>query len=377
MSETEINHHSQPLHVELNQPESEVVNIDEDQGLPVANPSTRSETQHKAAETTLTVASAPPVVSKPRFNASPIPTKLLIADLKAHPLNALIYGSEDEDPNLVESIRKNGIQETPAVTPDGIIVSGHRRIRAASVLGLKEIDVIVKPFSDDAELELALIECNRQRVKSNETVAREAKRLLEIETELAKKRQISGSRKEAQAQQKKGAARDIVGATLGISGLTVDKAITTVEEIDRLRAEGKNEDAADVEAALAKSVHSGHAKAIAKRGGKSSTKLGKAKAKKAAPSAVPPASVPQSAPPKPPQEAASKHEKENEWSSPYGTCESPEVTTHGAAIGAMNAVVLYLENLDQRKLKDGQIEEWRETADAFANALKDAGLQAS
>src|SRR5262249_23190706 len=131
-----------------------------------------------------------------------------IDDLQPHPLNAQVYGDEGPDPELVESIRQYGIIE-PLQVCERVIISGHRRWRAAAKAGLREVPVYTlglasrleefgRPETKLAEqllLEQHLLESNRQRKKTTEQLAREAKELLRIETALASARQQQGKKK--------------------------------------------------------------------------------------------------------------------------------------------------------------------------------------
>jgi ParB family chromosome partitioning protein len=71
---------------------------------------------------------------------------------------------------LSDSIREHGIISPPIVeeTGDGnyMIVMGERRIRAARAAGLTEAPVLVRAYSEDKRMEVALIE-NIQRVDLN------------------------------------------------------------------------------------------------------------------------------------------------------------------------------------------------------------------
>lgn len=95
--------------------------------------------------------------------------------LKRHPINEKIYGVESVDPNLKESIRTGGIIEEVQVTPEYVIISGHRRTAAAIELGLESIPVRLRYDLDSPEkVEWALIEANRtQRDKTLEQKIRE------------------------------------------------------------------------------------------------------------------------------------------------------------------------------------------------------------
>lgn len=71
--------------------------------------------------------------------------------------------------DLVDSIREKGVIEPLIVRPKGIkyeIVVGERRYRAAQQAGLREVPCLVREYSDDEMLEVALIE-NLQREDLN------------------------------------------------------------------------------------------------------------------------------------------------------------------------------------------------------------------
>jgi len=95
--------------------------------------------------------------------------------LKRHPINEKIYGIESVDKNLMESIRTGGIIEEIQVTPEYVIISGHRRTAAALELGLESVPVRLRYDLDSPEkVEWALIEANRtQRDKTLEQKIRE------------------------------------------------------------------------------------------------------------------------------------------------------------------------------------------------------------
>ncbi|MFA5000242.1 MAG: ParB/RepB/Spo0J family partition protein [Patescibacteria group bacterium] len=71
--------------------------------------------------------------------------------------------------DLAESIREHGIIQPLVVTRKGEgfeLIAGERRLRAAALVGLKEIPVIVREEKEQKKLELALIE-NLQREDLN------------------------------------------------------------------------------------------------------------------------------------------------------------------------------------------------------------------
>lgn len=82
---------------------------------------------------------------------------------KNHPFKIL---NNEEMKRMIESIRKVGAI-TPALArplPDGgyELISGHRRLAACQVLGLKTMPVIVREMSDD-EAVIAMVDANLQR----------------------------------------------------------------------------------------------------------------------------------------------------------------------------------------------------------------------
>ena len=102
-------------------------------------------------------------------------------ELKTHPLNMRIYGHEKPDPDLVKSITEKGILEPLRILKDGTIISGHRRYRAALVCDpVPKVPCVVVSFKDKLEEQEALIEFNRQRVKTFTQLMREADELERI-----------------------------------------------------------------------------------------------------------------------------------------------------------------------------------------------------
>ena len=80
-----------------------------------------------------------------------------------HPFKVL----DDERMNqLVDSIRENGILNPVIVRPDlngdYEMISGHRRLHAAGIVGLQKIPAIVKEMSDDEAI-IKMVDANIQR----------------------------------------------------------------------------------------------------------------------------------------------------------------------------------------------------------------------
>lgn len=185
--------------------------------------------------------------------------RMKVSDLRPHPKNEEIYGHNERISDLVEKIKRSGQIHTLVVTSKGTVLAGHRRLRACKELGIEEVDVEVVDF-DTPEQEIEyLIDNNATREKSEILRAREAQELKKVEMILAKKRQSdNGGDKKSEkhksdvpklahancAETQKGKARDKVAKTLGYkSGQEADRAITTLNKIDELRKEGRDEDA--------------------------------------------------------------------------------------------------------------------------------------
>ena len=80
-----------------------------------------------------------------------------------HPFKVL---DDDKMETLVDSIRKNGILNPVIVRPDQTgdyeMISGHRRLRAAGIVGLVKIPAIVKEMTDDEAI-IKMVDANIQR----------------------------------------------------------------------------------------------------------------------------------------------------------------------------------------------------------------------
>lgn len=79
------------------------------------------------------------------------------------------YFDEDELNELAKSIKEHGLLQPIVVTPRGgkyQVVAGERRLRAAKIAGLSEIQAIVRTLSAQHQLELSIVE-NVQRADLN------------------------------------------------------------------------------------------------------------------------------------------------------------------------------------------------------------------
>ena len=108
-----------------------------------------------------------------------------VKSIRPSPENAELYRPVDPaDPEIVAlafSIKRYGVQQHLIVTPDGYILSGHRRFAAAKLAGLKTVpcqySAIRRKINGNNGINpqfiVALREANRQRIKSFDEKLRE------------------------------------------------------------------------------------------------------------------------------------------------------------------------------------------------------------
>jgi ParB-like chromosome segregation protein Spo0J len=194
--------------------------------------------------------------------------------LKNHPLNIKLYKGSPPTPDFVASVKAHGILTPLLVTVDDVVISGHDRKNAARMAGLKEVPVVVlRDVTSPLDLEELLIVSNRQKQKDNETLAREAARLTEIETERAAERQKQNLKKGressvvAQAPQREtgesGKTRTKVAEALGVGEKKAGQLTETGRELEKAEAAGDEAKVADIKKGLEKSVAAGHKAATA------------------------------------------------------------------------------------------------------------------
>ena len=125
--------------------------------------------------------------------------------LKENPLSRAIYGDEADVDDLAKSLKETG-QLTPLlIKPDGTILSGHRRYRAARKAGLITLNVEVRTPRDKAEEELIIISANKQREKTASQRLKEIERLRALFEQEGRERILETGAKanEARAQEKR------------------------------------------------------------------------------------------------------------------------------------------------------------------------------
>jgi len=161
-----------------------------------------------------------------------------LSELRWHPRQDSNFHPLDEADidRLAEDMRRNG-QRTPIeVTPDGRVIDGHQRWRAARKLGWATVTVVVRHdlAGDEAAIERRMIEANlnRRQLDVLDRV-RLARRMLEIDE---KKR--PGGLSQCDEQD----LRDRVGEALGMSGRNVQRYLNILiapMEVQRAHSGGK------------------------------------------------------------------------------------------------------------------------------------------
>lgn len=101
------------------------------------------------------------VASTPESDITLIP----VAEIRSNPYQPRKHFDQVALEELAESIKEHGILE-PIIVKKGIkgydLVAGERRTKAAGIAGLEKIPAIIKDFTDEAMMEIALLE-NIQR----------------------------------------------------------------------------------------------------------------------------------------------------------------------------------------------------------------------
>ena len=154
---------------------------------------------------------------------------------EGHPFRVV---DDEEMQKTVESVKQYGVL-TPAIArpdPDGgyEIISGHRRMRACELAGIKTLPVIVRDMDDDTAI-IFMVDANLQRehiLPSERAFAYRMK--LEAIKHQGAKRDI-GSQETSRQVVGKLEAADIIGRDTGESGRQVQRFIRLTELIPEIR----------------------------------------------------------------------------------------------------------------------------------------------
>lgn len=152
-----------------------------------------------------------------------------IRPFKDHPFKVL---DDEKMQDLVESIRANGILSPVLIRPVGNdryeMVSGHRRMHAAQVLGLERIPAIIREMADD-EATVKMVDSNIQREE-----------LLPSEKAFAYKMKMDAMRRQGERQDLTSRqigeklSSDELGESVGMSGRQIQRFIRLTELLPEL-----------------------------------------------------------------------------------------------------------------------------------------------
>lgn len=166
--------------------------------------------------------------------------------LYPHPINADIYGSNEDVSDLVELIELSNEVRPLIVTATGKIISGHRRWRATGLLGWEQVPVEVKEFaSAEAELWTLLAE-NAHRRKTSEQQIREgihweplikAQKAQNSLSNLKQNQELISERDNCHTRQKGRSSSRIASLVGCSSGRTYDRGAMVVKAADALKTE--------------------------------------------------------------------------------------------------------------------------------------------
>jgi ParB family chromosome partitioning protein len=122
--------------------------------------------------------------------------KAKLSQIRVNPVHDQIY-TTNEIGDLVESMEKNGLLEPILVTPEKVIISGHRRYLAAKFLGWEEIEIIIRDISEE-DMEYTIVSSNQHRQKKSVEVLNEIQRLYQNYTRSKDRQQDYQQQKEVQ-----------------------------------------------------------------------------------------------------------------------------------------------------------------------------------
>jgi hypothetical protein len=162
-------------------------------------------------------------------------------ELRPHALNLQLYGpptanSAYQDMRL--DMKRRGYDETEPlmIAPDDRVLRGCTRHAAARSVGLAEVPCVVfypsSPETAELEFERELIRGNSYRTKTEVMKAREQRKLLEVEAELARRRMGGGS------DGGPSKSTDRVGKIFKESGKSVQRRLKVLAAIEAAEADG-------------------------------------------------------------------------------------------------------------------------------------------
>jgi len=143
-----------------------------------------------------------------------------LEELRDHPRQQELAGDVSETvlDELARDMDDRGLQQPVEILPDGTVIAGHQRLRAARKLGWPEINVIVRDDlgeADDPEALFHLVADNALRRQADAIATARAYRALK---ELERRREWDELRYEDRRE-----TRDRIGDVLGMTGRNLDR----------------------------------------------------------------------------------------------------------------------------------------------------------
>ena len=153
--------------------------------------------------------------------------------LRPHPVNVEIYGDDDPIQDLIDSIiQQGGVLESLKARPDGTVISGHRRMKAAQAVGIASVPVLRVTYASEDDEREAIVEYNRYRKKTGQQFLQEGLILEPIYLARSRTNQLAntpvkgqqGFQSVVQANLPEPQTRDAVASAIGLgSGKQWDK----------------------------------------------------------------------------------------------------------------------------------------------------------
>ena len=153
-----------------------------------------------------------------------------------HPFKVL---DDERMDTLVDSIRENGILNPVIVRPDKNgdyeMISGHRRLHAAGIVGLSKVPAIVKEMSDDEAI-IKMVDANIQReeILPSERAFSFKMKMEAIKRQGSREDLTSGTQFQKSEQKADSWSREVIGDEAGMTGRQVAKYIRLTELIPEL-----------------------------------------------------------------------------------------------------------------------------------------------
>ena len=182
-----------------------------------------------------------------------------VGKLTHHRVNQYTY-QDAQDDEFAASVERNGIL-TPlkVIRRKGqhIIISGHRRQKAAIDAGLTHVPVEYVTGLYEDEVLTMLVACNIQRPRTNEQKAREASVMTEAEDKRRHRLKIKAKAAGEDAPVYDKTSQQAAADNLGISKRTASTAVTVDKQIQAAEASGDHVEAERLRTALNKSFSAG------------------------------------------------------------------------------------------------------------------------